>query len=70
MPMNLIGTPVTCLTRQRRAAAGIAVELGQDHAVEFQRFVERLGAVDRVLAGHAVDHQVDLVRRRTGGRSA
>ena len=49
------------LDRQRRAAAGVAVELGHDHAVELQRLVERLGAVDRVLAGHRVDHQVHLV---------
>ena len=50
------------LDREGRAAAGVAVELGQDDAVEFERVVERLGAVDRVLAGHAVDDQVDLVR--------
>ena len=29
--------------RQRRAAAGIAVELGHDHAVEFERLVEGAG---------------------------
>ena len=63
VPMNLIGTPVTCLTRERRAAAGVAVELGHDDAVELQRLVERLGAVDGVLAGHAVDDQVHLLRR-------
>ena len=50
------------LDRQGRAAAGVAVELGHDHAVELQRLVERLGAVDRVLAGHRVDHQIDLLR--------
>ena len=61
MPTNLIGTPVIGLDRQRGAAAGVAVELGHDHAVELQRLVERLGAVDGVLAGHRVDHQVDLV---------
>ena len=49
------------LDRQRGAAAGVAVELGHDHAVELQRLVERLGAADGVLAGHRVDHQVDLV---------
>ena len=32
------------LDRQGRPAAGVAVELGEDHAVEFQRVVERLGA--------------------------
>ena len=49
------------LDRQRRAAAGVAVELGQDDAVEFEGVVERLGAVDGVLAGHGVADQVDLV---------
>ena len=47
--------------RQRRAAAGIAVELGHDDAVEPHRLVERLGAVDGILAGHAVDNQIDLL---------
>ena len=49
------------LDRQGGAAAGVAVELGHDHAVEFQGLVERLGAADGVLAGHRVDHQEDLV---------
>ena len=62
VPMNLIGTPVTGLTDSSGPAAGVAVELGHDHAVELQRFVERLGAVDGVLAGHAVDDQVHLLR--------
>ena len=53
---------MTSLTLKHGAAAGVAVELGQDHAVELQRLVEGLGAVDRVLAGHAVDDQVDLLR--------
>ncbi len=61
MPTNLIGTPVIGLDRQRGAAAGVAVELGHDHAVELQCLVERLGAVDGVLAGHSIDHQIDLV---------
>ena len=54
--------PGDFLDRQGRAAAGVAVELGQDDAVEFQRVVERLGAVDGVLAGHRVADEVDLVR--------
>ena len=29
-----MGLPVTARTRQRRAAAGIAVQLGEDHARE------------------------------------
>ena len=49
------------LDGERRAAAGVAVELGEDDAVELERLVERLGAVDGVLAGHGVDDEVDLV---------
>ena len=48
--------------RQCRPAAGIAVELGQDHAVELERLVERLGRGDRVLPGHGVADEKDLVR--------
>ena len=60
--MNLIGDLGDFLDRQGRTAAGIAVELGQDDAVELQSVVERLGAVDRILAGHGVADQIDLVR--------
>ena len=49
------------LDRQRGAAAGVAVELGQHHAVELDPLGEALGDVDRVLAGHRVDHQQDVV---------
>ncbi len=49
------------LDRQRGAAAGVAVELRHDHAVKLQRLVERLRAVDGVLAGHRIDHQIDLI---------
>src|SRR3954467_7857912 len=45
------------LDRQRRAAAGVAVELGEDHAVELRDLGELLGDVDGVLAGHGVDDQ-------------
>ncbi len=48
--------------RQRGAAAGVAVELGEDDAVEVDRCCELLGDVDGVLAGHGVDHQQDVVR--------
>ena len=50
------------LDRKRRAAAGVAVELRHDDAVELERLVERLGAVDGVLARHAVDDQIHLLR--------
>src|SRR5436305_2856590 len=48
--------------RQRRAAAGVAVELGEDGAGQRQHRGELLGALDRVLAGHRVGHEEDLVR--------
>ena len=47
--------------RQRRAAAGVAVQLGQQHAVDAQRVVKGLGRVHRVLTGHGIHHQQDLV---------
>ena len=50
------------LDRQRRATASVAVELGQDDAVETQRGVEVLGDGDRVLAGHRIDDQERVVR--------
>ena len=49
------------LDAQRRAAAGVAVELGHDHAVDRQRAVERLGDADRVLTGHRVDDEERVV---------
>ena len=54
------------LDRQRGAAAGIAVELRQDHAVERQRLVERFGRGDGVLAGHGVDDEERVVRLDPG----
>ena len=49
------------LDRQCRATASIAVELGQDHTVELERFVERLSCCDRVLAGHRVDDKEGVI---------
>ena len=46
---------------ERGAAAGIAVELRHDHAVELEGVIEGLGAADGVLAGHRVDDEVDLI---------
>jgi hypothetical protein len=43
--------------RQGRAAARVAVELGQDDAVVGQPVVEGLGCGHRVLADHGVDHE-------------
>ena len=50
------------LDRQRGAAAGVAVELGEHDAVELRDLGELLGDVDGVLAGHGVDHEQDGVR--------
>ncbi len=58
------------LDGQRRAAAGIAVELGEDDAVEIEGVVEGLGAIDRVLAGHGVADEKDLVGLDQADRSA
>ena len=44
-----------------RTAAGIAVGLGEDDAVDADRFVEGLGDVHGVLTGHGVHDQQSLV---------
>ena len=46
---------------QGRTAAGVAVQLGQHHAVNAQCIVESLGGIHRVLTGHGVHHQQDLI---------
>ena len=46
---------------QRRATASVAVQFGHDAAVKFQGVVEALGAVDRILARHAIDDKEHLV---------
>ena len=48
------------------AAAGVAVELGEDDGVEREGLVEGLGGRHRVLADHGVDDQERVVR--LGGR--
>ena len=61
------------LHRQRRATARVAVDLGEDHAVETDRVVERLGDVHRFLTGHRVDDEQRVVRlapRRGSSRSS
>ncbi len=50
------------LDRQQCSTTSIAIQLGHDHAVQLQGVIECLGTIDRVLARHAVHHQVDLIR--------
>ena len=50
------------LDGERRTAARVAVELRQDDAVEVDPLRERLGDGDRVLAGHGVEDEEDVVR--------
>ena len=52
------------LDAERGAAAGVAVELRQDHTVERDALVERLGDVDGFLAGHRVDDEDHVLRLR------
>ena len=47
--------------RKCRAAAGIAIGLGQDDAVDAHRLVEGLGNIHSVLACHGIHHQQRLV---------
>ena len=50
------------LDRQGGPAPGVAVEFGHNHTVQLQGLVKSLGAQDRVLPGHRVDHQENLIR--------
>ena len=47
---------------KRRAAAGVAIHLGQHHAGKRQLLVELVGGVDRILSGHGVGHEQDFLR--------
>ena len=47
---------------QGRAAAGIAVHLGQDHAGQGQILVEGFGHGHGILAGHGVGHEQNFLR--------
>ena len=50
-----------CLDRQSRTAAGIAVQLGHDHAVQTQTLIEGLSHVHGLLTGHGIYYQQDLM---------
>ena len=61
------------LHRQRGAAARVAVDLGEDHAVEADGLVELGGDVHRFLTGHRVDDEQRVVaaaRCRAPARSS
>ena len=45
------------LDRQRRPAPGIAVQFGENHALDAHRLVEGRRHVDRLLTGHCIDHE-------------
>ena len=55
------GNAGDCLDAQEGSAAGVPVELGHDDPVQAQGFIEGFGAVDGVLARHAVDDEIDLI---------
>lgn len=44
-----------------RAASGVTVQLCQHHTVNPESLIEGTGGVDRVLTGHSVHHQQNLV---------
>ena len=50
------------LQAQRRAAARVAVQLGQDGTGDLQRLIEMRGDVHGFLAGGGVEHQQDFLR--------
>ena len=52
--------------RERSAAAGVAVDLGQDQAGDRHGGRERLGDRDGLLAGHGIDHEQCLDRLDRG----
>ena len=50
------------LDGQGGPAAGIAVELGHDHAVDAESFIEGRSRRNGILTGHGVDDQEDFMR--------
>src|SRR5262249_43908304 len=57
---ELDGLARDLLDGQSGAAARIAIQLGQNHAVEIQSLVERLGGFNRRLPNHGVADQEDV----------
>ena len=54
MPTNFTGAPVTLPNGERRAAARVAVELGENDSGDAEAFVEFSGGANRVLTDHSV----------------
>ena len=54
------------MNREGRAAARVAVQLGQHYAGKTQPFVELPGALDRVLTHHRIRNEQDLARPQLG----
>ena len=52
-----MGTPVTAAHGDGRAAASVAVDLGEDQAGQADLLVEAFGDADGFLAGHRVGHE-------------
>src|SRR5881628_1343213 len=50
------------LETQGRAAAGVAVQLGENGTGDIQRLIKMGGDVDRFLAGRRVEHEQDFLR--------
>ena len=61
---ELDGLAGDLLDGERRAAAGVAVELREDEAVEREAPVELGRGLHRVLADHRVGDEEDVLRAR------
>ncbi len=61
-PMNLIGLSVTALMESAAPPRASPSVLVSTITADVQGLVERLGDVDRILAGHRIGHQQDVGR--------
>ena len=60
--MNLIGWPGDLANRDRRAAASVAVHLGEHDAGQRELLMEFVGRVDGVLSGHRIGDEQNFLR--------
>ena len=65
---ELDGLAGDVMNGKRRAAAGVAVKLRQDHAGRTQALVEFLGAAHGVLADHGIGNQQDFTGPQLGAQ--